>query len=56
MNAAEREERTRDAIARTAKTLREASASGGVQLTQTQAEARVRAARERGDNIRNSTP
>ena len=46
-----REERTRDAIASTARTLREASA---VPMTQTEAEARVLRARRRGDNIRNS--
>lgn len=44
-----REERTRQAIESTARTLREA----GVCKTQTEAEERVRRARARGDNIRN---
>lgn len=54
MNAHEREERTRDAIGKTAAQLRDWNAKGGVHITQTEAEARVRKARERGDNIRNS--
>jgi hypothetical protein len=43
------ETQTREAIQRTAQKLREAT---GGQMTQTQAEQRVRAARERGDRIR----
>lgn len=51
-----REERTRDAIQKTARTWREANAQGGVQISQSDAEARVRAARERGDRQRNDSP
>ena len=47
-----REERTRDAIAKTGATMREAAAKGGKQLTQTEAVSRAIKARERGDIIR----
>ena len=56
MNAHDREERTRDAIAKTAQTWRESAARNNVHVTQTEAVDRVRKARERGDNIRSSTP
>jgi hypothetical protein len=42
----------RDAIADTARIVREAAAQGGTQITQTQAEQRVREAVTRGDRIR----
>ena len=45
---------TRDAISRTAQLLREQASRSGVPMTQTQAEERVRAARVRGDQIRES--
>jgi hypothetical protein len=47
-----REEATRDAIARTAAAVRGQAALSGVSMTQEQALARVRAARVRGDAIR----
>ena len=50
-----REERTRDAIAKTGATLREAAAKGGKQLTQTEAVSRAIKARERGDIIRSQS-
>lgn len=49
-----RNELSRDAIGKTAKTLREASARGGVHLTQTEATSRVIKARESGDLKRSS--
>lgn len=48
------ETRTRDAIAKTAQLLRDQAARSGVPMTQTQAAQRVRAARVRGDQIRES--
>jgi hypothetical protein len=50
-----REERTRDAIGKTAQTLRQASEKHGKPMTQTEATARALKARERGDNIRSQS-
>jgi len=47
---------TPEDIARTAKTWREANAAGGVVITQTEAEERVRNAVRRGDRIRANDP
>lgn len=47
-----REDRAREAIAKTGQRLREAS---GGRMTQTQAEERVRKARVRGDRIRSES-
>ena len=43
-----------DAVASVAKDIRENAAKSGVQMTQTEAESRVRSARERGDRIRDN--
>jgi len=48
------EERRRDAIGKTAKTFREAAAKNGHQMTQTDAEARVRRAVTSGDQKRDN--
>lgn len=48
------EGRVRDAIAKTAQSIRENAQRSGVPMTQTEAEERVRRARVRGDQIRES--
>lgn len=47
-----REDKTREAISRTAKNMRDHAASKGVQMTQTQAREQVAKARARGDRER----
>ena len=48
--------KTREAISRAATKWRQQHEKAGIPMTQTQAEQRVKAARERGDRIRENDP